>query len=105
MRPSTTKRPSTTIMMMGHHVKTSDWNVSDMSRVEIRVLLRKEAQDKQIGQYHQEPSTTKRPSATMMVLGHHVKTNDWKVSYMSGVEIHVLLRKEAQDKQIGPVPP
>ena len=51
------------------------------------------------------PSTTKRPSATMMVLGHHVKTSDWKVSYMSGVEIHVLLRKEAQDKQIGPVPP
>ena len=51
------------------------------------------------------PSATKRPSATMVVLGHHVKTNDWKVSYMSWVEIHVLLRKEAQDKQIGPVPP
>ena len=51
------------------------------------------------------PSTTKRPSTTMMVLGHHVKISDWKVSYMSGVEIHVLLRKEAQDKQIGPVPP
>ena len=51
------------------------------------------------------PSTTKRSSATMMVLGHHVKTNYWKVSYMSGMEIHVLLRKEAQDKQIGPVPP
>ena len=60
MRPSTTKRPSITMMVMGHHVKTNDWNVSDMSRVEIRVLLRKEAQDKQIGpvppraQYHQE---------------------------------------------------
>ena len=51
------------------------------------------------------PSAIKRPSATMVVLDHHVKTNDWKVSYMSGVEIHVLLRKEAQYKQIGPVPP
>ena len=51
------------------------------------------------------PSTTKRPSATMMVLGYHVKTNDWKVFYMSGLEILVLLRKEVQDNQIGPVPP
>ena len=38
-----------------------------------------------------KPSTTKRPSATKVELGHHVKTSDWKVSYMSGLAIHVLL--------------
>ena len=77
-----------------------------MSGVEIHVLLRKEAQYKQNRPSATiSPSSTISPSATMVVLGHHVKISDWKVSYMSGVEIHVLLRKEAQYKQIGPLPP
>ena len=99
-------RPSTTMMVMGHHVKTSDWKVSYMSGVENSCFTAKGGP----GQANRpsttmRPSTTKRPSTTMMVMGHHVKTSDWKVSYMSGVEMLVLLRREAQEKQIGPVPP
>ena len=73
------------MVVLGHHVKISDWKVSYMSGMEIHVLLRKEAQYKQIGPVPPlGPVPPRRPSATMVVLGHHVKTSDWKVSYMSG---------------------
>ena len=53
-----------------------------------------------------KPSATIRAQCHQEAQYYYVKTSDWKVSYTSGMEIHVLLGKEAQDKQIvGPVPP
>ena len=54
---------------------------------------------------HTRPSATKRLYTTIMALCHRVKTSYWKVLYMSGVKIQVLLRNEAQYQQINPVPP